>query len=625
MDKTLLDTSGDFPQSIVLEQLPSAAMIVDAATDSILQSNPHARRLLGDAVANGALFTHFVKSDRGDFIVFLQEVLHRGQAWTRNIVLKNEAGEDIAVEIRACGLEGRRTRFLFLLLDLEEVRWHERITETEQLYSEGLMGWRRAQEFFSELEFQNQLILNAAGEGIYGVNTKGQTTFVNRAAQEMLGWDTEDLLGKPIHDIIHHHHLDGAVYHAHDCPIYQAFRSEKVNRVEDEVFWRKDGKPIQVEYVSTPIYHQKVLAGAVVIFRDVSERRLNEKKLHAALDEVADLRDRLEQENAYLQETISNERARHDVIGRSAAIRQTHARIKLVAPTDAPVFITGETGAGKTIVANSIHKDSSRARRPLIQFRCAAISRRSMEAELFGRAAGPDGSGGEISGALELANGGTLYLEDVCNLPLDLQGELLRALQDKKFKRVNDTLTRNLNVRVIASSAKNVEQEVAVGRFREDLYLHLCVFPINCAPLRARPEDIPALVAHILDLACERLNRKKPIITERTMQTLMDYHWPGNIRELGNVIERAAIVSTGGKLIVELGEASRAHEADRRTVRTEHEMQQEIRANLVAALRETSGRVSGKEGAAALLEMKPTTVYSRIDKFGIEQHEWAPD
>ena len=150
--------------------------------------------------------------------------------------------------------------------------------------------------FFSELERQNQLILNAAGEGIYGVNADGKTTFVNRAAQEMLGWTAEDLLGHDIHSMIHHHHLNGDLYPSHDCPIYHSFRLEEISRTEDEVFWRKDGKPIRVEYVSTPIYDHNVLAGAVVIFRDVTERKENERRLREAMDEVAALRDRLEQE-----------------------------------------------------------------------------------------------------------------------------------------------------------------------------------------------------------------------------------------------------------------------------------------------------------------------------------------
>lgn len=607
-------------EGAAFDRLPTAALIIGTDRGLIVQSNHQARQLLGEAADAGSRFSNFVESDFADFIVFLEEVAHRGQAWTRSVRLRGRERKAISIEIRACRLEPETTNVLLLLLDLDEFRLHARVTETNELHREGLMGWRRAQEFFSELEFQNQLILNAAGEGIYGVNTKGQATFVNRAAQELLGWSSEDLLGKSIHDIIHHHHLDGSIYHTHDCPIYQAFRFEKVNRIENEVFWRKDGRPIQVEYVSTPIYDRKVLAGAVIIFRDVTERKLSEKRLREAMSEVAELRDRLEQENAYLQEAIVHERSHQDVVGRSPAIRQLRARIELVAPTEAPVFITGETGAGKAIVANAIQKDSTRKRRPLIQFRCGSISRRSIEVELFGQVGAAAGDG---SGALELSHGGTLYLEEVCDLPLDVQGELLRALQDGKFKRIGDAHARNLNVRVIASTTKNIEHEIAVGRFREDLHLFLSVFPIHCAPLRERPQDIPELVAHMLEIACERLNKKEPVVTERTMQTLMDYHWPGNIRELRNVIERAVIVSTGGKLIVELGHAHAASKPKKIAVRTERELQEDIRANLVVALQETNGRVYGKGGAAVLLGVKPTTLYSRIEKFRIERHEWA--
>jgi PAS domain S-box-containing protein len=456
------------------------------------------------------------------------------------------------------------------------------------------------------------------------VNVDGHTTFVNRAAKEMLGWTAEDLLGKSIHDLIHHHHTDGSLYKAHDCPIYQSFRFEKTHRIEDEYFWRKDGKPIQVEYVSTPIYHQQVLAGAVVIFRDVTERKLNEKKLQEAFNEIRDLRDRLEQENAYLQKAITNERAHHDLIGSSPAIHQLQTKIELVSATEVPVLITGDTGTGKSIIANAIHKQSNRSRRTPIHFKCSSISKNNVEAELFGRLT-LDGSKTPraVSGALELAHGGTLILEEISDLPLELQSKLLVALMDRKFKRVGDTIARNLDIRVIAVSKKNIEREVTLGRFLDDLFLFLNVFPIHCIPLRERRTDIPELAGHMLHIACEKLNKTPPIITERTMKQLVEYDWPGNAKELRNVIERAAIVSMGGKLVVELGSAGSQMPQGLVTVRTEHEIQLEIRANIVSALRETRGKVAGKNGAAALLGIEPTTLYSRIKKFEITKNAWT--
>ncbi|CAN0602153.1 unnamed protein product, partial [Ectocarpus sp. 12 AP-2014] len=228
-------------------------------------------------------------------------------------------GEALQSEITGRAITHNNQEMLLLhVLDLASLEQRTAEVAAVDLYSGGLIEWQRAQSFFSDLERENQLILNAAGEGIYGVNADGKTTFVNRAAQEMLGWTTDDLLGRDIHTMIHHHHLNGEHYPSHECPIYQSFRHEQVNRVENEVFWRKDHKPIRVEYVSTPIYDGKQLVGAVVIFRDITERWESEQKLREAMDQVAALRDQLEEENAYLQEAISIERAHHDIIGRSS-------------------------------------------------------------------------------------------------------------------------------------------------------------------------------------------------------------------------------------------------------------------------------------------------------------------
>ena len=606
----------------LLNALAEAALLIDLVEDRIRAANSRARRLLDLPDADGTAFSPLVGATLPQFIVFVDEIAHRSEAWSRDITLATAKSAPLRCEIRGRLVEDSPSLLLLTVLDLDEMDRHDRITEAAELHRSGLLEWRRAQGFFSELERQNQLILNAAGEGIYGVNADGKTTFLNRAAQEMLGWTAEDLLGHDIHSVIHHHHLNGETYHSHDCPIYQSFRFEQVARIEDEVFWRKDGKPIRVEYVSTPIYDQKVLAGAVVIFRDITERKENERKLREAMEEVAALRDRLEQENAYLQEAITSERAHHDIIGRSPAIRQLLTKIGLVAPTDATVLITGEAGTGKALVATAIHSDSPRRRRPLIHFKCGAVTADATEAELFGQMRGAfPGALRDKPGKLELAHGGTLFLDDVSELPLEQQGRLLHALQAGEVTRLGDTRTRQIDIRVIAATTKNLEHEVAAGRMREDLWLFLNVFPVTCTPLRDRRDDIPKLAAHLLDIACKRMNRPRTVITERMMERLCAYPWPGNVRELKNVIERAAILSTGGKLMVELGTDTPVRGSSAQTIRTEAEIQQAIRDNIVACLRETNGKVSGPDGAAALLGVQPTTLYSRIRKFRISARE----
>ncbi len=598
-----------------------ATLILDLDTDEILAATPQAHALLKDPSLVGSRFSNLVADDVPHMILFVDEVIYRGEAWTRRIILRTRENDPINCEIN--GRSDGKTLTL-QITDLAALERRAEAVQAASMYNGGILEWQRAQAFFSELERQNQLILNAAGEGIYGVNADGKTTFVNRAAQEMLGWTDEDLLGEDIHTKIHHHHLDGEVYPSHECPIYQSFRYEQVNRIEDEVFWRKDGKPIRVEYVSTPIYEGQRLAGAVVIFRDITERWENERKLREAMDQVAALRDRLEQENAYLQEAISIERAHHDVVGQSPAIQQILQRVEMVSRTQANVLITGESGTGKAMVASAIHNDSDRRRRPLIHFKCGSVTPDMFESELFGHVRGAfTGALRDKPGKLELAHGGTLFLDEVADIPLEQQGQLLDALQNRRVTRLGDDRARSLELRVVASTSRNLDREVQAGRMRPELVFFLNVFPIHCTPLRERPDDIPLLAAHFLNLVCKRLSRTPPIITEGTIRTLQQYDWPGNVRELANVIERGAIVSQGEKLVVDIHPDAAPATRKITTLLSEADIEQIRVANTIACLQETNGRVSGPNGAAALLGVKPTTLYSRIKTLGLSPDDWA--
>lgn len=608
----------------LLHTFPQPVLILDTRLDRVANWNSEAAQLLGGTHdAAPCRFSRYLRESVAQFVVFLEEMEHRGTSWTRDVKLFSEGGQPLRCEVHARALAGSNGWVLLTLTDLSALDRRAEEAAAAEIFRAGLIEWKRTETFFAELERQNQLILNAAGEGIYGVNAEGKTTFVNRAAQDMLGWTSEDLLGKDIHSMIHHRHLNGDMYPSQQCPIYRSFRFEQVNRIEDEVFWRKDGRPIRVEYVSTPIYDQQILAGAVVIFRDITERKENEGKLRDALSEVAELRDRLEQENAYLQEAISSEQAHHDIIGVSPAIRQTTQRIDLVAGTEATVLICGETGTGKSLVATAIHKASPRARRPLIHFKCSSLAPEEVEPELFGQIrGGPNGATRDKPGKLELAHGGTLFLDDVEELPIEIQGKLLAALQNRTVTRLGDTREKPLDIRVIASTALSETKASRSRRIREDLYLFLNVFPITCQPLRDRQEDVPLLASHLLKLACRRLNRPEPVLTEGVVAQLQSYDWPGNVRELHNVMERAAIVSRDRKLVIELS-GSVLSQSQSSSFRTEAQMQQLARDNLIAALRETGGRISGPAGAAELMGTKPTTLYSRLRKMKISANDLA--
>lgn len=619
---------------LLVQHMHSASLLIDPAADLILQANPACCDLLGWpmhallAQRASRLWAH----DLGALVTFTEEVQARGHAWRDSLGLLSQDGERREVEISGSHLQHDGVALLGLLIQerrrLDALRG---LAEAERYQRRGLLEWQGVERIFRQFERQNQLILGAAGEGIYGVNRNGETTFVNPAAERILGWRAEDLIGHSIHQLIHHHHPDGSAYDGHTCPIYAAFNDGEVHQVADEVFWNKDGKPIPVEYTSTPLRDDGELVGAVVVFRDISERLETERRLRQALSEVQQLKQRLELENAYLQEEIRGEYAQHDLVGRSAAMQQVIHQIELVAPTGANVLISGESGTGKELIARAIHDNSGRSRRPLIRVNCAAVPRELFESEFFGHIRGAfTGALNDRVGRFELADGGTLFLDEVGEIPLELQSKLLRVLQEQQLERVGDTRTRQVDVRVIAATNRDLPQEVRAGRFREDLYFRLNVFPIESAPLRQRTDDIALLAQHFLGRVCRQLNRPEPSLRLADIQRLQAYSWPGNIRELENLIERAVIISPGTRLRLDLPSDAPAEpltpiarEQEARIL-TQGEQRRQMRDNLIAALSACAGRISGKEGAARLLELKPTTLRSRLESFAIDPRDYRP-
>jgi DNA-binding NtrC family response regulator len=258
----------------------------------------------------------------------------------------------------------------------------------------------------------------------------------------------------------------------------------------------------------------------------------------------------------------------------------------------------------------------------MIHLKGGAVSPDAIESELFGHVRGAFGGAlRDKPGKLELAHGGTLFIDELGDIPFDQQGKLLETLQRRSVTRLGEDRERSLDLRVIAATGRNLEREVQAGRMRQDLVLFLNVFPIHCTPLRDRPEDIPPLASHLLKLACKRLGRNQPIVTEGIMRQLQRYDWPGNVRELANVIERSAIVSRGGKLVVDIRTPSQPSVRGATALLTEAEVEQIRIANTIACLKEAGGRVSGPNGAAALLGVRPTTLYSRIQKLGLSSRD----
>jgi formate hydrogenlyase transcriptional activator len=470
----------------------------------------------------------------------------------------------------------------------------------------------------------NQLILESVGEGIYGLDSEGRTTFINPAATKMTGFSADEMIGNCQHLLVHHSRADGTPYPQEKCPIYAAFRRGKIYQTSEEVFWRKDGTSFPVEYISTPIWENLKLLGAVVVFKDITEQKQAE-------EEILQLRQKLELENAYLNEEVLDAQSYGNIIGNSPALETILRQIEMVGPTDANVLITGESGTGKELVAREIHNRSSRKKRTMIKVNCSSIPKELYESEFFGHVKGAfTGAIQDRAGRFSLADGGTLFLDEIGEVPLDLQSKLLRVLQEGTFERIGDEKTLHADVRIIAATNRSLKEEVESKNFRQDLYYRLNVFPIEVPPLRDRKEDIPLLASNFLALVGKKLNRPLPKLTKANMMELQDYYWPGNIRELQNVIERAMITSRSGKLSFNLSNtvkivkrknlAINPKEWDTNiSILTEEEMKLHDRQNILNALNQCDWKITGSNGAAEILGMRPTTLHSKIKKMGIKK------
>ncbi len=606
--------------------------LFDPFTGVILKANVCAEQFFRQPgnTLDGLTVDKLYPQSKGSLYVFTDEVLENSRARTRDLTLLRPSGEPINIEHAATCLKyGDNVSVVVRLIDLDALHQRDFKSEAESYLKRGFHEWIRDEKYFREIEREYRLILAAAGEGIYGVGVDGLTTFLNPAAESILGYNADELIGFDMHERIHHHHGDGTEYLTTDCPIYNAFKQGQVNSATDEVFWHKDGTPIPVEYTSTPIIDAGELIGAVIVFRDISERRDSEDKLRKALIENAELREKLELENAYLQEEIRQNSDHDKFIGNSEALNALLTQIEMVGPTDANVLITGESGTGKELVAHEIHRASDRSDRPLIRVNCAAIPRELFESEFFGHTKGSfSGAIRDRVGRFQLADGGTLFLDEIGELELSLQAKLLRVVQEGKFERVGDELSREVDVRIIAATNKDLKRAVQDDEFREDLFFRLNVFPISCLPLRERSSDIPMLAEHCLQTTCGRLNLPTPTLTKANVKMLKTYPWPGNIRELQNVIERAAILSNKGKLKFDLptGEEHTSNQGFTKAtpendlsnrILTQEELKTIERQNMKKALHACQGKVSGPNGVAQLLGIRPTTVYSRLKSWGL--------
>jgi transcriptional regulator with GAF, ATPase, and Fis domain len=393
-----------------------------------------------------------------------------------------------------------------------------------------------------------------------------------------------------------------------------------------------------------PIKFRDEILGAIAVFTSIPTPdegpvwlRIFADEIAAAItnakafEEIERLRAQLELQNIYLQEEVREAKAFGDIIGQHPAMQRLLRQIEMVAPTDATVLILGESGTGKELVAREVHRRSARAVSPMIRVNCASVPRELYESEFFGHVKGAfTGAIKDRAGRFEAADGGTLFLDEVGEIPLSLQSKFLRVLQEQQYERVGEEKTRTVNVRIIAATNCDLRKAVEEGRFREDLYYRLNVFPLEVPPLRERKEDIPLLVSHFMSQAARKFNVALPRFNEQQLRLLYSYEWPGNVRELQNSTERALISAQNGVLCfdlpggarvggVELSQPPETERTPRPAVLTEKEIKEQQKENIRAALERSGWKVHGRRGAAELLNIKPTTLISRMKKLGISR------
>ncbi|MEN6616353.1 MAG: sigma 54-interacting transcriptional regulator [Syntrophorhabdus sp.] len=517
---------------------------------------------------------------------------------------------------------GRRT----MLLNARRIFQEGKGTETILLAVEDITAQKQSEEAMKISETRYRRLFETARDGILLVDAAtGKVSDVNPFLVEMLGFPYAELIGKRLWEIGAFKDIEASK------AVFKKLQAEGYVRYEDLPLETKDGRLIAVEFVSNvylvdhhrviqcnirDITERKRIEDALQKAHDELERRIEERtaELQTALSEIKELKDQFEAENIYFRQEITMKHQFGNILGQSDGLKYVLYRAEQVAPTNTTVLVLGETGTGKELIAAAIHNMSPRKDRPLITVNCAALPENLMESELFGREKGAfTGADSRQIGRFELANGSTLCLDEVGDHSLEMQAKLLRAIQHNEFERLGSSHTIKVDVRIIATTNRNLEEEIRKGRFRQDLYYRVNVFPITVPPLRQRAEDIPLLAEAFVERYSRKLGKQITSIQKEAMKALKDYPWPGNIRDLENIIERAVILCSGPDLQLadKLEIISPPFSS---AVKTLEEME---RNQILRTLAETRWRIEGKDGAASILGLNPSTLRARMHKLGI--------
>lgn len=465
---------------------------------------------------------------------------------------------------------------------------------------------KKAEEALRASENRFRSLFEFSPDAIVVTNQEGKIAEVNAHVQEVFGYDRSELLGQPIEVLIPERFRIAHPGHRADYAAHPHVRTMGAGL--DLYGRRKDGSEFPVDIMLGPVSApegQMVLG----VIRDLTQKREAEEALR-----------RSEQENRYLEEELITTHQFDEIVGESSGLKRVLKQVEDVAPTDATVLILGETGTGKELIARALHDLSPRRDHGFVRLNCSAIPSGLLESELFGHEKGAfTGAITQKIGRLELAHQGTFFLDEVGDLPLELQPKILRALQEKEFERVGGTRTIPVNVRLVAATNRDLAKMVSAGQFRSDLYYRLRVFPITIPPLRERRDDIPILIRYFLASHSKRMGRRIETIPAQTMQALVKWHWPGNVRELENFIERSVILSPGPVLRAPLAELEAVEES---AGRTDSNLEVAEREHILRVLRECKGMIGGTKGAAERLGLKRTTLNSMLKKLGIQRRDY---
>ncbi|MCC2604702.1 sigma-54 interaction domain-containing protein [Planctobacterium marinum] len=483
---------------------------------------------------------------------------------------------------------------------------------------------------YSQLKGLNLLLLNITHEAVLGFNRFGETVFANNAASRLTGWTDKELTGKRAHDIVGCDCDSRSGLLKPDDVINKVLQDGQTRRYSQWTLWRKDGTDFQVQLSCTAWLEDKKIIGALLFFRDISASIIQEQKLNSALIEIQRLRNLQGDQIDKPGDFDTNDGCTPELIGEHHKIKQVLNEVKQVATTCATVLIHGETGTGKELIARMIHRQSNRSSQPLIKLNCGAIPRNLVESELFGHEKGAfTGALHARAGRFEMAHKGTLFLDEVAELPMDTQIKLLRVIQEQEFERIGGNKPLKVDVRIIAASHKDLSALCRSGLFRYDLYYRLNVFPMWIPPIRERISDIPLIISYTLKKLENKLNKTLKELTPESMHKMLAYPWPGNIREIQNVLERAAILTLSPNIKIndefiapELANNSGVISHPNKVVDSVGKnnltsLAEVEKQHIEETLKALNGRISGKLGAATILKIHPNTLRSKMERLGI--------